>query len=133
MTRALIALLAAAALAGCGTSDDRAQARGVVERFYAAVRQGDGGTACAQLSDAARKALESQSGQACGEVVTRLDYAGGAIARTQVYLTSARVDLRGGEAAFLDRGPAGWRISAVACKAQEGPSSEVPLDCEAEA
>jgi hypothetical protein len=133
MRRALIALAAAAALAGCGTSDDRAQASGVVERFYDAVRHEDGAAACAQLTDAARKALESQSGKACAEAVTRLDYAGGAIAHAQVFVTSARVDLRGGEATFLDRGPEGWRISAIACKPQEGPSSARPLDCEAEA
>jgi hypothetical protein len=121
MFRVLIAIAAAAALVGCGTSDDRAEARGVVERFYDAVRHEDGDAACALLSDAARKAVESQSGEACAAAITRLDYAGGAIARAQVFVTSARVDL------------GGWRISAVGCKAQEGLSSEVPMDCEAEA
>jgi hypothetical protein len=133
MFRVLIAIAAAAALVGCGTSDDRAEARGVVERFYDAVRHEDGDAACALLSDAARKAVESQSGEACAAAITRLDYAGGAIARAQVFVTSARVDLGGGESAYLDRGADGWRISAVGCKAQEGLSSEVPMDCEAEA
>jgi hypothetical protein len=130
--RFAIAIAAIAAIAGCGTSDDRADSSAVVERFYDAVRHDDGAAACAQLSAAAVKALESQSGQSCADAVRRLDPQGGAIERTQVFLTSASVDLRGGETAFLDRGPEGWRISAVACKAEEGPPAEHPMDCEVE-
>jgi hypothetical protein len=132
--RWVIALAATATLAGCGTSDDTAQSRAVVERFYDAVRQDDGSAACAQLSAPAMQALESQSGQSCDSAVTRLDYEGGAVERAQVFITSARVDLRGGESAFLDREPGvGWRISAVACKAEDGPPNEHPMDCEVEA
>jgi hypothetical protein len=131
--RLVIALAAVVTLGGCGTSGDADQSRAVVERFYDAVRQDDGSAACAQLSAPAAKALESQSGQSCASAVTRLDYEGGAIERIQVYMTSAKVDLRGGEAAFLDREPGiGWRISAVACKAEEGPPNEHPMDCEVE-
>jgi hypothetical protein len=133
MKRVPIVLLLLAVLAGCGTSDDRAQARAVVERFYDAVRHDDGAAACAELSDAAAEALASQSGQSCASVVTRLEYEGGAVVRAQVFITSARVDLRGGEAAFLDRGPEGWRISAVACRAEDGPPDTIPMECEAEA
>jgi hypothetical protein len=130
--RFAIAIAAIAAIAGCGTSGDRADSAAVVERFYDAVRHDDGQAACDQLSTAAMKALESQSGQSCANAVTRLDYEGGAIVRTQVFLTSASVDLRGGETAFLDHEPEGWRISAVACKAEDGPPSERPMDCEVE-
>jgi hypothetical protein len=133
MVRVVTAIAAVVVLAGCGTSDDRTAARGVVERFYEAVRAQDGGAACAQLSEATRAAVESQSGQACAEAITRLDYAGGAIERAEVYLTSARVRVRGGESAYLDRGPGGWRISAVACKAQDGLPDRHPMDCEVEA
>ena len=121
------------ALAGCGTSGDRADSGAVVAHFYDAVRHHDGKLACEQLTAPAVRALESQSGQSCESAVTRLDYEGGAIQRTQVFATSARVDLRGGESAFLDREPEGWRISAVACKAEEGPPNEHPMDCEVEA
>jgi hypothetical protein len=131
--RFLIALAAIAALVGCGTADDADRSRAVVERFYDAIRHGDGSAACAQLSAPLVQALESSSGRPCAGAVRELDYEGGAIERTQVFLASARVDLRGGEAAFLDREPGGWRISAVACKAEEGPPNEHPMDCEAEA
>jgi hypothetical protein len=130
---ALVLAVLAAALTGCGTADDREQARVVVERFYQAVRQDQGEQACGLLSSAAARALASQSGQPCRAVVTRLEYVGGAVERTQVFITSARVDLRGGETAFLDREPEGWRITAVACKAEEGPPNANPMDCEAEA
>jgi hypothetical protein len=131
--RLMVALAAAAVLAGCGTSGDARESRAVVERFYDALRQDDGSAACAQLSASAMQALESQSGQSCESAVTRLDYEGGAIERTQVFITSARVDLRGGESAFLDREPGlGWRISAVACKAELGPPSKHPMECEVE-
>jgi hypothetical protein len=126
---ALIALV----LAGCGTSDDAAHARAVVERFYDAVRHDDGETACAQLSAAAAGAVASQSSEPCASAITSLGYEGGAVARAEVYLTSARVQLDSGESAFLDRGPEGWRISAVACRPLQGPPTEVPMECEAEA
>jgi hypothetical protein len=132
--RLMVALAAAAVLAGCGTSGDARESRAVVERFYDALRQDDGSAACAQLSASAMQALESQSGQSCESAVTRLDYEGGAIERTQVFITSARVDLRGGESAFLDREPGlGWRISAVACKAEQGLPNDHPMECEAQA
>ena len=126
---AVLALL----VAGCGTTDDTAQARAVVERFYDAVRHEDGTTACAQLTAAAAGAVESQSGQPCASAITRLRYEGGAVRRAEVYLTSARVQLRSGESAFLDREPEGWRISDVACRPLQGPPRRQPMECEAEA
>jgi hypothetical protein len=130
--RFVLAVAAIAALVGCGRAGDADESRAVVERFYDAVRHDDGAAACEQLSAPAVRTLESQSGQSCESAVTRLDYEGGAIVRTKVFLTSASVDLRGGETAFLDREPEGWRISAVACKVQEGPPTSHPMDCEVE-
>ncbi|MFL5843998.1 MAG: hypothetical protein ACJ762_04825 [Solirubrobacteraceae bacterium] len=118
-------------LPGCGTSDDRRQARAAVERFYDAVRHDRGADACAELSLEAADQLESQTGQQCGEVVTRLDYEGGAVVRTQVFATNAKVDLRSGESAFLSRESDGWRLSAIACDAKEKPRDR-PFDCEVE-
>ena len=133
MRPVLIAMLALIAVAGCGTSDDRHEARAVVERFYDAVRHDRGEVACGQLTAATASAVASQSGEACRVAITQLEYGGGAIVRAQVFITSARVELRSGETAFLDRGPEGWRISAVACRAENGPPDEVPMQCEAEA
>jgi hypothetical protein len=130
---ALLLLALVAVLPGCGTSDDRAQARGVVERFYDAVRHDRAEEACAQLSDSTVKQLESQSGQSCPGVITRLHYTGGAVVAARVYITNAKVDLRNGESAFLDRDPTGWKISAVGCRPEEGKPRDRPFQCEAEA
>jgi hypothetical protein len=128
---AIVVLLAV--LAGCGTSDDRDQARGVVERFYDAVRHDRAAEACAQLSDSTIQELESQSGQSCAAVITRLRYTGGAIVRAEVYITNAKVDLRGGESAFLDRQPTGWKLTAIGCRPEEGKPRDRPLQCEVQA
>jgi uncharacterized protein YceK len=131
--RPLVALLALLTLAGCGTSDDRGQARSVVERFYDAVRNDRADEACAQLSSAAVEQLESQTQQSCSGAVTRLDLQGGAVVDAHVYLTNAKVDLRSGESAFLGREPSGWRISALACRPEEGKPRDRPYECELEA
>jgi hypothetical protein len=130
---AVASVLAVIALAGCGASGDRSDAEAVVGRFYDAVSRHDGEAACAELGEATVSALESQSGQSCRSVVTRLDVGSGPIAGAQVFVTSARVELRGGVSAFLDREPDGWRITAVGCRAQDGPPTERPMECEAEA
>lgn len=125
---ALVALAA-----GCGTSDDRDQARGVVERFYDAVRHDRAQDACAQLSAATVEELESQTGQSCRGVIMRLEYVGGAIVDVRVYITNAKVDLSGGESAFLNREPEGWKLTAIGCKPEDGKPRDRPFDCEAEA
>lgn len=119
-------------LAGCGTSGDRAQADRVVQQFYDAVRHGNGQQACAQLSESTVMQLESQMKQPCPNVITRLQYAGGPIVRTSVYVKNAKVDLRNDESAFLEREPSGWRLSAVGCR-PEGKPEDRPLECEAQA
>jgi hypothetical protein len=129
----LALLLAAAAFGGCGTGDDRDQARAVVERFDDAVRSGRGEEACAQLSAAAVEQLESQAGERCPAAIAELDYAGGAIVGVEVYVTNAKVDQRGGDSTFLGREPAGWRITAVACRPEDGKPRDRPFACEVEA
>ena len=134
LPRALVVLgLAAAALPGCGTSDDRAQARTTVERFFDAVRHHDGGAACQELSDDLRTELESQEKKPCDQAVTGLDFQGGHVVRTRVYVTNAQVDLAGGETEYLDRGPSGWEISAVICKPEDGKPASRPFQCEVQA
>ena len=126
----VVATLAAAAIAGCGTEDDRAQARSTVERFYGAIRQHRPEVACRQLSAATVKQLENQTSQSCPGVIDRLQDAGGAVVTTKIYVTNARVDVRGGGSVFLGREPTGWKIDAFGCKATEGKVRSRPMDCE---
>jgi hypothetical protein len=118
--------------AGCGTSDDVDQVRDVTARFYDAVRADRGEAACDLLTDETASQLQSQSGQACGDVIKRLDYQGGSVAAAVVYVTSAKVDLSGGESAFLSLEPDGWRLSAVACRPVSGKPRDRPFECEVE-
>jgi hypothetical protein len=132
--RAVIVTLAAGALlTGCGTSDDRDQAREVAARFYAAVAGDRPEEACAQLSGPARSALESQTGRSCRAAITGLDYDGGEIVGAQVFITNAKVDLDSGESAFLSREAKTWKISALACKPEHGKPRDRPFECEVEA
>ena len=131
--QAVRAALVAALLAGCGTSDDRAQARAAVERFQSALQHGEPGAACAQLTPAAAEQLTSQAGEPCARAVGELDVSPAPVAAAEVFVTSAKVDLQGGESAFLEREPAGWKLSAVGCEPQEGKPADQPFRCELEA
>lgn len=126
-------ILLALAAAGCGQSDDRRDATGVAERFFAAVESGDGGAACEQLSPDTRNALESDEQKPCREAIGELQIEPGRVAALEVSLTNAKADLENGASAFLSRTKEGWRLSAVGCKPEEGPPSETPMDCELEA
>ena len=130
--RAVVALGLAALLGGCGTQDDRNQARQVVERFYDAVRHDRGGEACDLVTPGLADAIESQTEQSCEGVITRFDYEGGAVENVQVFITNAKVDLNGGESAFLDRGVAGWRLTAIGCIPEGDEPLDKPMDCQAD-
>ena len=129
----LVLLFLLTLTAGCGTSDDREQARDVTERFFDAVRRDRPEEACAQLSAAIVKELESQTEQSCRGVITRLEYDGGAVVAVHVYITNAKVDLRNGESVFLNREPTGWKLTAIGCKPEDGKPRDRPFDCEVEA
>jgi hypothetical protein len=130
---AVVAAGAALAAAGCGRDGDREEVRSVTQGFFAALGAGDGAGACARLSEDTVTALESQEQEDCAQAVTGLQLEGGAPTRVQVYVTSAKADLRSGESAFLDRTAAGWRLSAVGCKPVGGKPADRPYDCELEA
>ena len=130
---ALALVLAALLAGGCGTSDDRDQARATAERFYAAVREDDGEAACRELGDPLLEQVESQREASCEAVITGLEYDGGTIDRVEVYITNAKVDLSSGESAFLSRDTDGWKLSAIGCRAEKGKPADRPFECEVEA
>ncbi len=133
MRLAIPVLLLSAIMAGCSTAPDSDEPRRIAIAFYDAIRADQGREACAVLSDATIKQLESQEERACPEAITALDYAGGEVTNVHVFITSAKVDFSTGESAFLNREPGGWKLSAIACKAKDGKPRDRPLDCEVEA
>lgn len=124
----VLAVLAGAGLAGCGTRADARQARGATQRLYTAVRHGDGHTACAQLSPDLRKKLVQDASRSCARAVLDLRLHGSRVSTVRVYATSAEAELAGGDTAFLGATKLGWRVEALGCR-PEGPG---PLDCQAE-
>ena len=97
--------------------------------FYDAIREDRGRDACELLSEATLQALESEESRPCREGITMLDHDGGDIADVHVFITSAKVDLTTGESVSLDREPEGWKLSALACRVEDGK----PRDCQVEA
>jgi hypothetical protein len=130
LTLTVLAIVATAA--GCGRTDDETTARAVTDRFLAAVESGDGERACAQLSPDTRAELEKQEQRPCREAVTELELAGGSVVQAHVYVLNAMVELSSGEAAFLDQGEEGWRLSAIGCTPVGGKPADRPYDCELE-
>lgn len=115
---AILALGACLAVAfgGCGASDREADAAVVAERFHAALEQGDGDAACAELNEVTASKLEQQEEMPCEQAVLELELPrGGAAAEAEVYVTSASVALADGETTFLDEGPEGWKVSVAGC------------------
>jgi hypothetical protein len=64
--------------------------------------------------------------------VTELELAGGSVVQAHVYVLNAMVELSSGEAAFLDQGEEGWRLSAIGCTPVGGKPADRPYDCELE-
>jgi len=119
----------AMAITGCGATDPEGASR-AAERFYAAASAKDGDAACEELSETTRKELERDEQKPCREAVLMLQLSGRRAVRTSAYVTQAKVDLDGGESAFLEETPHGWRVTAAGCKPTPGP--ETPYDCEVE-
>ena len=128
----LAAPLLAVALAGCAQSDDRATVQATTERFLRAHGADQGAIACAALSSDTREALESQEGRPCPQAIGSVELGGGPVVQVDVTVTSAKVDLAGGESVFLSEQASGWRISALGCRSAGAPT-DMPFDCELEA
>jgi hypothetical protein len=125
-------MLALLVLAGCGQSDDRATVRSTTERFLSAYEAKQGAVACGVLASDTRKAIESQESKPCPQAIGSVQVSGGPVLHVKVAVTSAKVDLAGGESFFLSEQASGWRISALGCRATTTPA-DTPYDCELEA
>jgi hypothetical protein len=123
-------LVLTATLAGCGRADDDRAVGTVTTRFLDAVEAGEGERACTLLSAGAVRALEHDESSSCREAAPELEVERGAVTRTQVFATEAKVDLAGGESAFLELTSKGWRISAAGCRRRRG---DEPYQCELDA
>src|SRR5215210_116724 len=128
----LLVLLGALGVAGCGQSTNRDAVRSVTDRFYAAVADDDGATACAQLTEPTLKQLEQDEKSTCTEAVSGLGLSSSRIARVEVFVTNAKVDLANGASTYLEQTAHGWRISALGCRPTEGDPEEEPLGCAVE-
>jgi hypothetical protein len=126
------ALLVAVLLSGCGQNANRSDVRAVTERFYAAVAHDDGATACRELDEATVKQLEQDEKATCSQAVGDLGLAPARIARVEVYVANAKVDLSNGASAYLEETPSGWRISALGCRSTQGNPEEQPQSCAVE-
>jgi len=116
------------ALSGCGTASSEHDARGSVQRFFAALSRHDGNAACHELSEETASKVAGDEKKPCGEAVLSLGLATASIRKVSVYVDSAQAKLQGGGAVFLDETPKGWKVSAAGCKPQPGK----PYDCELE-
>jgi hypothetical protein len=115
---------------GCGTGSSERAISETVERFQGALAADDGQAGCAELTGAARRALESEEQQRCAAALLGLDLAGGgAVSEIEIAITSARAQLPGRGSLFLDQTSAGWRIGAAGCVPDR---AGLPLDCELE-
>jgi hypothetical protein len=115
---------------GCGRAGDRDKVGALTERFLRAAADGRGGVACAALSRATIKQLESQEGERCSKAVTSLDLSPSRVTRAQVYIVNAKVDLADGDSAFLSYTREGWRLDAVGCRPSNGKPADRPFECE---
>jgi hypothetical protein len=119
-------LLAALAVAGCGTSADQAQVHSTAQRFADAVARHDGATACAQLSPDLRAQLVKDESATCTKAILQLKLEGRRATDVRVYATSALARLAGGDTMFLGDTAQGWRLDAIGCRPKPG----APYECE---
>jgi hypothetical protein len=126
----VIAALGVAVLAGCGSSDRAADATRSVERFEAALERRDGEAACAELARETADKLRQQEQESCPRAILTVELPRDArVSAARVYMTSAFVKLAGPGAVFLEKGPAGWRVSAAGCVPT---APDEPYRCELE-
>jgi hypothetical protein len=125
----LVTLLALLALAGCATPGERATAaEEAATGFLRALREGDAQRACAALAPRAREELASSAGADCSRAVTEVPPPARASARrVDIYGGQAMVQVRG-DTLFLAHFPAGWRVTAAACRPRPGQGQGYACD-----
>jgi hypothetical protein len=128
LSLAIVTLLLLVSLSGCGTAGSERDARGSVERFFAAFKAHDGAGACRELSTETVSQVESSEKRPCPKGILSEQVSPAPVTGVKVYMQSAQAKLAGGEAVFLDQTDQGWKISAVGCKPQSGK----PYQCELE-
>jgi hypothetical protein len=128
-TAALLGATAALAVSGCGATDTDG-ARGAAEAFYGAYASKDGPAACEQLSESTREELVEEEQKPCEQAVLELKLSGERAVAEQAYITESKIELDGGDSAFVEETPDGWRVSAAGCKPVD--EQEAPYDCEVE-
>ena len=112
----------------CGASACTSLGQGAAEQtaatFQAAVAAQDSATACALLSNEARRSLEGASTRPCPEALAALRLSAGPVRSIQVWGRNAQVVLEPG-VLFLAQFRAGWRVTAAGCT----PRPDQPYDC----
>lgn len=127
VTRSPRALTAALGLlgtlsAGCAAAGAPTVAE-IAQRFAGDLARHDGISACAMLTDEARRGTET-FGRDCPSQLATLPTPG-AVQHVEVWGSGAQVRLSG-DTLFLMRFPDGWRVSAAGCR----PQADAPYDCE---
>jgi hypothetical protein len=130
--RTVLALLAAAALTGCGSGQDAA-VEAAARSFDAALRGGEPGRACAALAPSTRTELEDTTGQECAQALAdRGLVALERVGSVQRYGRQAAVEVHGpadeADTWFLSRFDGRWLVVAASCR----PCPELPYDCDVE-
>ena len=103
--------------------------RATTQQFLAAYAADRDEAACRPLSSDTVKELESEEGAPCPKAIGKVELGGGDIARVEVSVTNAKVDLATGESVFLSEQADGWKITALGCRSAGKPADE-PFDCE---
>ncbi|MDP9239544.1 MAG: hypothetical protein M3O55_02750 [Actinomycetota bacterium] len=110
------AVLLLVALTACAPTGAASQVAATAAGFASALDRQDGTAACALLTEAARGALENDSGEPCDKAV--LDVSSDASGlRVQVWGDEAAARA-GHDTLFLDQTPNGWRVRAAGCTPQ---------------
>jgi uncharacterized protein YceK len=122
----VVSLMAAGALAGCGSVADREQAASAAAvRLLTAVDGKDGATACAALAPDTAAELVQSADKPCEQAILDEDLpAPGTVQGTDVYGQWAQVRLTD-DTMFLAVFPGGWRVVAAGCT----PRQSRPYDC----
>ena len=113
-------------LAGCGPGAEQESAAAAARDFLAAAGRQDGPAACELLSPAARKSLET-SDSPCATEIVGLGLRERGVPSVSVWGDSAVARFTG-DTVFLQKFPAGWRVTGAGCR----PQADHPYDCDVE-